>query len=532
MRRALPVVVLVAVGLVVLWGLGRRAPTLAEESPVAPERAPNVLFVLWDTVRADRMSLYGHHRPTTPFLEQFAEEAVVYEQAYSPGMWTVPAHASVFTGLPVASHGANARWIWLDHHFETLAERLGAAGYDTFAFSSNPYLSSSTNLLQGFEHVALSWEGPWADRAAEATRAKLIDRDRSVEISPAWEPSGHGRGWPEHLTAYKDGGPILADALFDWLEQRGGEGPWFAYLNYLEAHHPRVPSLESREALLDPELLEHGLQTDASLFHAMAYMEGRHTYTAAELEAIRGVYDASLLDLDRATEHLIRGLEARGLLDDTVVVLLSDHGEHLGEHGMFDHRWSVHQALLRVPLVVRYPTRFSPDRVSAPVSTQDLFATVLELAGQPVPHPWSRSLLAPPEGRAFAELIQPTPRLPVVRQAFSDLDPGRWRRRYQVLVDGAWKFVRVSDGRHRMFHVAEDPDEERDLMVGLPAHPASSVQIGTAARAESMEQAIIQWQAELPPYEPARRGPDDTPRAALKASGVREQLEALGYVGD
>ena len=205
------------------WLAGCRCGQESVEAPQAtPKTAaerPNVLILMWDTARADRMSLYGHERQTTPHLEELANDARVYEQAISPAMWTVPSHASLFTGLPVASHGAHARWIWLDERFETLAERFAADGYETWAWSANPYLSDASNLLQGFETVHMAWDGGWSEAAGRATMDKRIDRDASVELGPAWEAK-RGRGWPAHLVAYKDSAPVANEALLDWLDHR------------------------------------------------------------------------------------------------------------------------------------------------------------------------------------------------------------------------------------------------------------------------------------------------------------------------
>ncbi len=479
---------------------------------------PNILVVMWDTTRADRMSLYGHDRATTPRLEAFAKDAAVFDRAISPGMWTVPSHGSLFTGLPVAAHGANAKWVWLDHRFVTMAEHFGANSYDTYAFSANPYLSENSNLLQGFETVEYAWKAPWADQSAEATRAKLIERDASVELSPSWKPDGNGEGWPKHLTAYKDGGEVTRAAFSAWLDDRAPDVPWVAYLNFLEVHHPRVPSEVSRKRILDDAVLEAGLKTNASLFRAMSFMEERATFSPEELEAVKGVYDASIADLDGVTGHIIDDLQARGVLDDTIVVIVSDHGEHLGEHGRFDHRWSVYQELLHVPLVIRYPKGMPARREMAPVSTHALFPTLCELAEIPCPPGMLPSLTTGPVGAVFSELIQPTPRLPQVRAAYGDLDKERWRSRYHVMVEGRYKLTRRSDGRLTLFDLASDPTEARDL--------SSS----EAARAKGMLQAARDWQGRLPRYNPSQRAPNDKPQNALKPDDeTRRQLEMLGY---
>lgn len=486
----------------------------ADVAPVEISR-PNVLILLWDTVRADRMSLYGHDRPTTPRLDAFAADARVYERATSPGMWTVPSHGSLFTGLDVASHGANAKWIWLDGRFLTLAEHLGASGYETWAWSANPYLSESSNLLQGFETVHLAWDGGWAEAAGKHTMGKRIDRDASVELGPAW-PEDKGKGWPAHLVAYKDAAPVAADALFDWLDHRD-EGPWLAYVNLLEAHHPRLPSQASRDRVLDPALVEAGLTTDASLFRIMAAMEGHGSFTDEELAAIRGVYDATLADLDTATGDLLDGLAKRGVLDDTVVVVLSDHGEHLGEHGMYDHRWSVYEELLHVPLVVRHPS-VEAGRVQAPVSTQQLFPTICAVTGVDCPDLPVDSLLGSPPERVHAELVQPTPRLPPIRKSGLPLDPNRWRRRYQVTVEGDWKLIRASDRDHALYDLGTDP------------HEADNRWAAETERGAALLEQTRAWKEGQRAYDPADRAPEDHPKPALAAGeGTDEQLRLLGY---
>jgi arylsulfatase A-like enzyme len=429
-------------------------------------------------------------------------------------MWTVPVHASLFTGLPLQSHGANAKWIWLDNHYTTAAEWFSEAGYDTWAFSANPYLSASSNLLQGFETIEYSWLGAYAEASAQASSAKLIDRDASMEIGPAWKPTGHGHGWPEHLTAFKDAGAVSHEALVAWLDQRTGDAPFFAYVNYLEAHHPRIPSLASREALLDAETMERGFSTDVSLFNIMSFMEERHTYTDAELDAARGVYDASVRDLDAVTGDLLDDLERRGVLDDTVVVLLSDHGENLGEHGLYDHRWSVHQTLIHVPLVIRYPAGVPAERVRIPVSTQGLFGELCRLTGVVCPEGLP---VLDRSGRVFSELIQPTPRIAAIKNGYEDLDPYRWSGRYHVVIDGTDKLVRSSLDQHMRFDLGVDAEEENNL-IDTPF-----------SRLEELKLALVKWKTSQAGYDRGKRGHADRPGAALRGGDTSRQLELLGY---
>ena len=155
---------------------------------------PNVLIILWDTVRADRMSLYGHDRPTTPKLDAFAADAAVFEHAISPGMWTLPTHASFFTGLPPQTHGANAAHRWLDDHNETLAERFDEAGWDTFAFSSNLVAGTLMNVTQGFDKQFFTYREPY--KAADSKRGGVKEGTIPEGTAPAGAPGADGAAPP------------------------------------------------------------------------------------------------------------------------------------------------------------------------------------------------------------------------------------------------------------------------------------------------------------------------------------------------
>ena len=476
-----------------------------------PQR-PNVLIVLWDTVRADRMSLYGHDRRTTPFLERFAADAVVYEHAIAASEWTGPTHASLFTGLPLQTHGMDVQHKWLDAHHLTLAEHLVDHGYDTWSFSGNRFVSDFVNLMQGFRLQDHTFKGRYKKAAARATRAKLIPRDRSTEISPAWTPDGHGEGWSKQLTLYKDAAPVSLTAFARFLDHtRRPHEPFFAFVNLMEAHQPRIPSLASRQALMDPATLERALTTDATVFALMATMHGQRAYTDDELEAIRATYDATLLDLDKAAEKLIAGLEKRGLLDDTIVVFTADHGEMLGEHGLYSHRWALYEPLIHVPLVIRAPG-LAPTRVRGPVSTVGLFATICELAGIPVPD-GIQPALAP--GRpVFSELRDPNTAMPSILAAFPGLDIAPFERSLSAVIDGSDKLLRASDHRHELYDLEQDPAERTPIV--------------DSARQERLLQLLADFDARTPDYDPARRAADDG-REQPDDPETQRSLEVLRY---
>jgi arylsulfatase A-like enzyme len=484
--------------------------------PRPPARAhPNVLIVLWDTTRADHLTFYGHDKPTTPNMAKWAESGVVFEKAISPAMWTVPSHASMYTGLTSTTHGADYDYRWLDGANVTLAETLAAAGYDTYAFSANPNLADNRiNLLQGVSTIEMAWRGKFKQPVNQLTRRKLIHRDASTEISP---------GYPGKKTGhfYYNAAPVTGEALTDWLDSREDkQKPWFAYLNYMEAHKPRVPGLEARKRVVDsPEELELGLSTDLSLENQLLYSVGAKEYTPEQLDAIDAVYDAALTELDDWTGALLTDLKQRGDLEDTIVVFTSDHGENLGDHHLFGHRHGLYQALVHVPLVISYPGKLAPRRVAETTSNLDLYYTIARLAGiEPpaAPQPMFRTdLTTGTTAAVFAETIG-IDREGIQRVVRNDVDAERWMHTFQSVIASGWKLIETSKGEKELYNLAIDPDELTDLSSTEPAKLAE------------LDQMLDAPFASVPPYDPTKRVAGDGP--VQDDAETREALEALGYV--
>jgi arylsulfatase A-like enzyme len=482
---------------------------------------PNVLIVVWDTVRADRMSVYGHDLPTTPKLEAFAQDARVYDRALSPAIWTPPSHASMFTGHPPSKHGVKATYKWLDERYTTLAEWVGVHGYQSYLFSANPYVHHSTNISQGFEIQEFAYEGRWKKASKQATADKLIPADASTDISPLWRPQ-QGQRTGGHAHAYKESGLIANQAFGTFLDERDETRPFFAYLNYMEAHIPRIPSIKARKALLSDEHIALGLRTDVSQINLLSYIFNHHDYTEDELAAIRGVYDATLLDLDNLFADLMADLEARGLLDDTVVILTSDHGENLGDHHMFGHKFSAWETLLHVPLIIRYPKEMPPGRVETPVSNLALFQTILDLVGLPSPDPTTLSvslLESEDQQPVVSQMIEATPvAIRRVNELHGGVDMDFWFHTYDAIEEDGFKLVNPSSGDPALYHVEQDPHELEDLADDVPN------------RVDALRKELDTWHTTFEPYDPSLRAEGDKPRAVEKST--QEMLQALGYLED
>jgi len=521
---AVGVVTLVIVGIAVVVNGG--APSMA------PAKQPNVIIILWDTVRADRMSVYGYDLPTTPRIAKWAEDnAVVYENAMSPAMWTVPSHASMFSGMPPSSHGAGFDHRWLDGKNLTLAEHFKANGYDTYAFSANPNLNTQrVNLLQGFDNIDLSWGREWKRQVVAHTRDKLIKMDRSTEISPSARNRHKGTG-------FYNAGPITHTALTKFLDTRPDpDKPFFAYLSYMEAHKPRVPFKESRLKVTDKKTAIVGLKTDLSFNAQLAYSYGKKSYTPEQLEAVNRVYDATLVDLDNATADLLDDLEQRGILDDTIVILTADHGEQLGEHQQFGHRNGVYQSLVHVPLIIAYPRKFSPKRVKKAVSNLEIYSTLVDLTNLPDPDgpnkitPGNLTDFREPAKAVFTESIS-IDRLGFgkVKKRFPDLTRDVWAQKYRAVAYEDYKLIENIDFdseqvlSHELYHLSADPHEERDLAAE------------NAGKVEELKQRLNSWYDEIPKWDPATADTPDNIEDRGKTKGadaMKKQLEMLGYVAD
>jgi arylsulfatase A-like enzyme len=510
--------------------------------PPPPPKPPNVLIVLWDTVRADHLTPYGYTaRPTTPWLDAFAKEATLYERAVSRGMWTLPSHAAIFTGLTETSHGAWARTSWLDNRHQTLAERLGGAGYDTFAFSTNVIVNTEGNVVQGFQTFETSYPRPEARRgrylkaARQHTRNKIVATDASNEIGPAFAGSNAER-WERSV--FKDAAPVAHQALSDFLVERPGaaqNAPWFGYLNLMEAHSPRIPSMASRKKVIaDDALIELGLATDASVTGLMEYVLGKRELTPDQIRAIEAVYDASLRDLDDATGALVEDLRSRGILDDTVVIVVADHGEMLGEHRMYEHRYAMWDPLLHVPLIIRYPKSFPQGaRVAQRMTTADLFSTIVELAGLPkVEGVESTSLVGRTafEPVVVSQMLDPFSfRMASLLETYPDVAPDPFVRTYCVGYQQDWKLIYASDDQHGLFDLARDP------------HELANLYASETGKVKELEDGLLAFENRLVPYDPALRDAEDQrmvgrhERILAGKGGLEPEeaqaLAALGYLG-
>ena len=450
----------------------------------APAR-DDILLVVADTVRADRVSAYGYWRRTTPQIEALAAAGTLFEDVTAPSCWTLPSHASLFTGQPPWVHGSHRRpsggvsvngWhvSRIRDDLPTLAERLQKLGYRTVSISANPWFSYDIGLTRGFDEAQLHHD-------------------------------------PRRLVR----------AALDEIE-RPRERPLFLFLNFMDAHSPYLdgpPPWNARPDSLDeqtaPEWLRPYLMTRVA---GVDLTGAERKLPSAALQLVRGeleipregfallgtLYDAGVAGFDYMLHHVVPAWADAS--PSSAIVVTSDHGEALGEHGNLDHHFSVYPEVLRVPLVIAAPGHFPAGaRVRTPVRLEDVHDTILDLAGESdAPRSLVRHLAAdPPAPEPVAASVWP-------EKGLARHPGGRYAEVLRMYREGEEAIVIGAD-RTELYDLRADPEMRDDL---APKRPERVAALHTRA---------------LEHFGRERAGSAESVRVDAETS---ERLRSLGYVAD
>ncbi len=442
--RALPLLAGITLVLAVaMAGAGALRSRLAGDAGDPPAGVPNVLLIIWDTVRGENLSLLGYERPTTPQLARWADRATVFEQAMSTAPWTLAGHGSAFTGLHTQELGAGWRTP-MQTEAPTLAEFLAAQGYRTGGIVANLIATSrETGLARGFSYYD-DFPRTLQTVYTSTTLGQRLQR---------WRPFFRGgmRLYPPRRAAE------ITDRFLAWSAEGEAGRPWFAFLNYFDAHDPYFP----------PDDFRTRFQSDNRLLDK---------------------YDGAIHLLDAELDRLLSALEAREELENTIVILASDHGELFGEHGLRQHGNSLYIQLLHIPLVMWGPGIPEGMRVETPVSLRSLPATVAELAVPGSGHPFPGGSLATlwRQDRGGDPLLAGAPK-GVNTPPHEPVTLGNM----SAVRDGELHYILNGDGRGELYDLESDPHEERNL-----ADDAAWAAAGN--RLDSLAHALTppEWHAE------------------------------------
>jgi arylsulfatase A-like enzyme len=494
-------------------------------------RRPDILLVVMDCVRASEFSASSPTLAGMPFCSRLSRESVQYGRAVAPASWTIPSHASLFTGLYPWDHRLHARGEHrLSERLPTVAAELGRSGYRTASFSANPFIGDITGLADGFEQAA--WGGWWERYArhlggdvapggrpappkgpgpfGQVPTTNLWPILRSVSRASLRRPLGFQIGNRLlHFAHHREGecpscvSPWIESSLRRWMDAQPDDAPRFVFVNLMEAHEPYVP-------------YDSGW-TIRELWRALTFrqdfgewLEGDWAPTSAERATLRHLYAGGIRALDHRIEAIVRIFQESGRWDSTVAILTSDHGQSLGEAGMMSHGMSVADSVARIPLWLRAPGSAFGGRTSTSwASLTDVAPTCARLAGL-------RSSRLPDTGGllplVYGERTDPVWSMSegvIWKEARSRLTADQYERFDRVLLAGFFGNTKV----------VYDATRRRVSLQPLYGPEASSE--GPAVAEHEMVRGMIEFMH--------RVGGSLDPEAAAPRGAPLQNIEAWGY---
>lgn len=451
----LTLVALPCIGLIVASASSASADATAS-GPVghrADGDRPDVVLISVDTLRADRLGVYGHSPSLTPAIDRFAQEGVLFRRAVASSPWTLPSIASLLTGLPTMRHGAGLplgpgpsflRSPLSDGH-QTLAERLGSAGYRTRAVVANAFLSAELGVAQGFEE--------YRNPLLQSTQAGVL---RELPLP---------RLLLSFLAAEKVADPRaegITDVALEWLAEPADE-PLFLWIHYIDTHAPFRADPEGLEIIspideIDAEARVHADGTVVGDRFAAVHQVRSGLIWLGEEDRRRIVdyYDRSVRYVDHHLGRLFEALRQRSKTRDVVAVLTADHGEEFWDHGGFEHGHDYYSEVTQVPLIFWGPRRIPAARkVDGTAGLVDVVPTLLNLAEVEAPEPED-----PAEGMSLVDLWNGAP-IAARPPRFStgnlyDLPAA-------MVEDGPWRYILRANQREELYNLDLDPEESRNL---------------------------------------------------------------------
>jgi len=463
---------------------------------------PNIILLVLDTHRIERMSMYGYHKDTTPVLGEFSEEATVFDWGISTAPWTIPSHGSLFTGLYPTVHQTTQSFKKLPDDIPTLAELLAQNGYETVAFCNNPLVGVLDNgFRRGFNRF-YNYSGTIPDipDIGDESTLRRLQRQANALLQKATAPIERQFGrsplllklatmpifvpiWSRSFNFKGNTQRSLRD-ISDYIRYHTSthrDKPLFMFINMMETHLPYYPPSSVLDKWVpylnkDREARSFLHKFNTESYRWMAPM--LEPFNEMQERVLSDVYDAEVAYQDRQLRRVFRALKRSGQLDNTMVIVTSDHGESIGEHEFMGHAFVVYNELVRVPFFIRYPEMFpAGKRVEHNVSTRRIFHTVLEAAGIE----WeaygesskvlslSRSVGGPenePENElVVAEGFPPLNFINVMEMTHPDaVEQFRLRKMRRAVYKNGRKLMMVGGQPDEFFDVEADPFETQNLI--------------------------------------------------------------------
>lgn len=423
--------------------------TLMMQSQALADTSKNVLLITVDTLRADHLGCYGYKRNTSPQLDALAKRSVIFSRAFTQGGWTKPAMASVMLSLYPFNHGVFSGSTKLPPEIPTLAQVLDKSGYTSIAIQTNPFLQKGQGFAAGFDSYHFE---------ADATADRVVN-------------------------------------LF--IEHIPPQAPWFAYLHFMDPHLPyKSPSGKFVDSAYT------GLLSSSETLNHRFIRRQIPNLSPQDKQFLIDRYDEEIAFFDTHFGRMVDWLKSRALLDQTIIIIISDHGEEFFEHGGFEHGHSLYNEILHVPFIY-YDSRLKPAVRSEVVRTLDVYPTLLDQLG----------IIAPPHvlGANLGPALKGFAPLPEL-QAFSA--GMRIGARREALQDQNFKIINTEAGSPRFYDLKKDPGETNNLA----KHP-------TPPQEHKQYKLLLQqFKKQGPKMSAPRADPDKNENETVKA------LESLGYL--
>lgn len=486
---------------------------------------PDILLVVLDTARAQ--TLLPDRSKLMPNLFDELTDGVVFTNAIANAPWTLPSHASMFSGQYPAHHGAYARGSYFETNEPTIAEIAKQQGYQTAAFSNNPWISPAFGFSDGFDFHQMGWElFPDAADLSDIGLTSDSAREKAVKLTKElFKPSG-----PKTLAnaAYMrlryqpeaSGAKNAVKHLERWLAQEyDPETPTFTFLNFMETH---------LEYVTPPEYQAEFLPEDVSVDEAAevnqdpwSYVAGEREMSERELEILHALYRAAFRYVDEQLEAALNYWDEYVGLDETLLIVTGDHGEHIGDRGLMDHQYSLSQSVVRVPLALKGPRVPAVTETDALVELRDIYPTIVKETGANLPANESISsrglidVTKSRDGRSFAvsEYPAPQPTINSLESRVGELDEEKRRqlaRRLKAIQSTSGEKLILDDaGGRELYDLSKDPTEQTNVAAQNPDVVAELEDV--------LGERVGQWASE-------------TIGGGHIDSGTEARLEDLGYI--
>jgi len=460
---------------------------------------PNILLISIDTLRADHLSCYGYYRKTSPNIDRIASEGTTFFRHYSTGVWTPPGHASMLTGLYVSEHGVHGE-NRLSEKIPTIASVLRENGYQTAGFVNNSQVGELVGLAKGHDFFVEVWKGFRASSLMGRITRGGIRRIRKI-------------------FAHEDMGASRTNRLFKiWLETEKEAGkPFYAFLHYIEPHNPLNPPCRFKKNFRTLESGSIDKRKVKKIAHnPLSCFVDDLRPTEAEIAFLKALYDGEIAYTDHKIGEIAEILEKNGLYDNTMIIITSDHGEHFGEHGFWSHVASLHEEVLRIPLVIKYPN--GPEcakEVEGYTQLIDIFPTVMDIAGVNANISTSGLSLSYDKKRSYHEHIfaEWEGRVPFyikrrLRENGAKTDLRMFKTKMSMVQGPRYKYVLKEDGEENLFDISSGSEKRCELA-------------NLSREVRRMRGLLEEYGSPRTRYTGKTRSMDDE---------IKSNLESLGYI--